>query len=386
MLIRNPKRFLAKSKTIAIDCIALAGAAASIAGISYALMGGYSHLANSDEVKKVDFDKRPHVYVDFPGIAKTDFRIARHGEYQNPITSISEYSSFAFEDLRQIGDSSIRGFAAIAEKGTIYSDSDICVVSTRQSAKGNEFYNDKKGKIIYDKNLFDLFVQSHEAQHCFFRITTTGPYPEEGTLEHEYLSSLKEVSSDLAGILDYMRLTGDDQIYRNLVKPFRMAHPADIGHTTVAALDVILKDVNPQSLMAASADEIPTLVTGLMMKHLDIPEYGYETLGQSFKNDEHPAISALVGELYARVNLIKGKMDNPEVVAYREEIKKTLLDQFEAYEHRLPENVYMKVLGSQNSIFEKFDLHELEVEYYNPRTAEPSQPLADKGMLAHFTR
>lgn len=144
----------------------------------------------------------------------------------------------------------------------------LCMIAHEQPSDRlhQDFYIDPTRNIpsLMPRNYADFFIKSHEAIHCSFYYQR----PDESVEINEIYTSLSEVAADLGAIIDYMRITGDDNIYDDFVRPLRMGNLADHSHKTAWALDEILKDVSPSAMRKKDRQDIPDIVASLMQEHM----------------------------------------------------------------------------------------------------------------------
>lgn len=342
-----------------------------------------SHLGNAESISSVEFSERPLIHTDIKGTKAIKSHVAIFGEYNNPVRSALEYVKLAHKYPATLANNGPAGFSEISKNGWLYSKSDTCIISSTQKANSNDFYEYDKPVVAYEKNKLDLYIQSHETYHCAFII----PELEKASPKsHDayYLSSIQEIGADLAATLDYMRLTGRKDIVTDVIKPFRMAHPKDYSHTTVYALEEILKDVDPHELSGATPEHIINKTSELMVKHFYVDGHGYNTLRASVDYAKHPVIQALKTELQSRLSI--NSIERQDVKNLRMEIKKTLTEQLESYREKMPATLYAKTKEHQDKFFEKIGLSEPYLSNHAPRKVHLSGPLSEKGILRHYTK
>lgn len=394
MKIKNIDSFLENAKILVISFAKGVFYPAAYLGAAAAVLGAGLLLTTVETISLADLNSRPSFQSEGQGIKSFSGKIARMGEFDTPTSSIITYGKLVgeWQALLPIS-SSPRGFSFIDNEMRISKDHDVCMVSSRQHGDQKMgFYDFSSAPYIAEKDKLDFYIQSHEGTHCGFHIDVGSIHEDDKSLRAYYLESVQETAADLGAILDYMRLTGKADLYSDVVKPFRIAHIEDLGHTTTAALEIILKDVNPESLKSASPADIPHLVNHLMAKHMLFPEVGYDVFNDSDMIDdellekisEQPAAIALIKEMSGRVELMRGKLQDEHAIELRQQIKQTLIAQVNAYEGLVPDELLNQTIENQNDLFLKFELHEMETGYFEPRTAKTNEGLTGRGLLDFY--
>lgn len=206
-------------------------------------------------------------------------------------------------------------------------DSDICYVTHEQTADvsndGFYLYNEENTVTIYPKHLTDFFLKSHETGHCSFFFE----YQDDSDMGFYQYTSLKEVASDLGAVIDYMRVTGNNELYQDFLRPMRMSDPMDSTHKTAWALDEILKDIDPKVMDGRDAADVPKIVDVLLKKHM-LAEDG-KTIDMS-----KAASAAMDSEIRAglAVGGKEGISNQATIDEYKQDMSDTLMGQINRFE------------------------------------------------------
>ncbi len=393
MKIKNVDQFLENASILAIGFAQGVIYPALCLAASAAIIGGGLLLCTVEKVGVAELNTRPSFESSGKGLLSFSGKVAQMGEFDAPGMSLTTYVKLIKEWQAMLPTSTTpRGFSFIDNDLRISKEHDVCVVSSRQHGdKVHGFYDFSATPYIAEKDKLDFFVQSHETSHCGFHIDAHADEGDE-SLRFHYLRSVQEVAADLGAILDYMRLTGTNDFYTDLVKPFRISTIEDLSHTTSAALDVILEDVNPESLKSAQPADIPILVNHLMAKHMHFDDVGYDIFKDGDHVDDHiaevindkPAALALIKEMSGRIEILREKLNDEQAVELRQKIKQTLVSQVDAYEGIVPDDLRDKVIENQNDLFLRLDLHEMELGYSEPRTAKINENLTGRGLFDYY--
>lgn len=182
--------------------------------------------------------------------------------------NISKLNALGKMALFADSDKSMQGYALIFEKEKNNIADTICMIAHEQPQDRlyEGFYIDPNRQIssMLPQHYVDFFVKSHEAGHCSFTLLNRG----EDNNPSPFYVSTNEVAADLTAVIDYMRVTGNDDIYQDFIRPLRIGSIGMSTHKTAWALDVILKDVSPSAMQNKEASEIPEIVNFLMQKHM----------------------------------------------------------------------------------------------------------------------
>jgi len=393
MKIKNVDQFLENASIFAIGFAKGIIHLTLCLAASAAILGSGLLLCTVEKVGVADLNARPLFESSGQGIHSFSGKVAKMGEFDAPGTSLATYVKLMKEWSAMLPISSNpRGFSFIDNDLRISDEHDVCVVSSRQHGdKVHGFYDFSSKPYITEKDKLDFYVQSHETAHCGFHLDAR-PNKDNESLRFHYLKSVQEIAADLGAILDYMRLTGTNDFYNDLVKPFRISDIEDLSHTTSAALDVILEDVNPESLKSAKPADIPFLVNHLMAKHMLFEDVGYDIFQDGDTVDDHliekisekPAALELLREMSGRVEIMRDKLNDEEAVKLRHKIKQTLVAQVDAYEGIPPDAIRDQVIESQNDLFLRLELHEMELGYTEPRTAKINENLTGRGLFDYY--
>lgn len=393
MKINNVSQFLQDAKNFTIYAFKGAYHSAVIFGMGTALLGAALTLVNVETLSKADLGARPSFSSSGQGIKAFNGKVAKLGEYDAPFQSLMTYGKLLGEWQHLLPFASPRGFSFIDNNMRISSDHDVCMISSKQYAgKRTGFYDFPGATFIAEKDKFDFYIQSHETAHCGFHVITENMPEDNQNLRTFYVKSVQETAADLAAILDYMRLTGKDDLYRDTVKPFRAAMFKDLSHTTMAALDVILEDVNPESIKGAKPEDISFLVNHLMAKHMYFEDYGYDLFRETDDVDDlmrekihsKPAVLAMMKEMSGRVEIMRNNFNDEDAVLVRNQIKQVLVQQMDAYVEYVPDALLLSTEENQNELFRKLELHEMELDFSEPRTAKIDENITGRGIYDFY--
>ena len=394
MKIKNVEVFLENAKVLAISFTKGVFYPAAFLGATAAVLGASLLLTTVETIGVADLNARPSFQSSGEGIRSFSGKIAKMGEFDTPATSIMTYGKLMKEWPAMLPlSSSPRGFSFIDNELRISKDHDVCMVSSRQH--GDQimgFYEFSSAPYIAEKDKFDFYIQSHETAHCGFHLNIDDIDDEDKTLRAYYIESIHETAADLGAILDSMRLTGSADFYQDVVKPFRIAEIDDFGHTTANALEIILIDVNPESLKSAEPADIPHLVNHLMTKHFRFTDVGYDIFSKGDVIDEErmkeigekPAALALIKEMSGRLEIMRGNLDDEQAIELRQKIKQSLTAQVYAYEGLVPDELRDKVIENQNDLFLLLDLHEMDPGYIEGRAAKVNEHLTGRGLFDFY--
>jgi hypothetical protein len=361
----------------------LGAASAILAGLGVASIFGSNMLQSTDSISFVDISSRP-VIETAHAFGKTETRrILSYGEI-NSAKVADFYLSWTMG--QSIGDatkslvSNMRvGIAFRTEKGEA-GDEALCIVQTHQvapvSADGSFYLFEDRPSAIADKNYADFYTQSHEADHCFNYFDakengTTDP----GLYDNLYQSSLNEISSDLAAVLDYMRVTGKADIYTDCIRPYRIVSVNDLPHKTAWALDVILKDVDPVAISKKDKEDIPKITRFLMEKHFMAKDGSFSPGALSSRGSaelDKPAAQALIQEIVAARTLKQERY--PELTArLKGDIQSTISYQHAKYAGVASQDVLAAAADGYSKLASDYKLDPLQT--VTVKKAEVSPPL-----------
>lgn len=247
----------------------------------------------------------------------------------------------------------MHGEALIIDKGTTKTVNDICFVTHAQNAHvtdGFYFYDTESFPAVFPKHLTDFFVKSHETGHCSFYYDA----PESSNeLTNNIYASLREVAADLAASIDYMRITGNNDLYHDLIRPMRLAGIGDHNHRTVWAMDQILKDIDPSVMTHQDANDVTEIVSILMQKHL-LNEDGMTI------DTKKTASKLMVSEIMADIDMTKGEIhysDSVTVDKLKLDITNTLYGQIEGFRDSFSdEGDYLFHMQNFEDMVDKYDL------------------------------
>lgn len=321
--------------------------AAAAAGIGLAALYGSGFVHNAGRVNLVDFDSRMTIEsLDASGNADNR-KVSRYGE----IGSAAQVLFYAERETELGIVDTIESFSSADKKGVVrlVQDSgnpDICVVQTHQVAPvtaDGDFYNFGESRVsIYDKNLTDFYLDSHEVSHCFNVYTDNLKQgADQSIYDWAYGVSLNEISSDLGAIIDYMIETGNTDIYTDMMRPQRISNVKDLSHKTAWALDIILKDLDPASIKHKSKVEIPKITRFLMEKHFmgNDGTFSPGKLGsRGTTTVDTPAANALFNEIIAAKNIANNRY--PELKSrLKADITDTLSNHYAKYSGVAPQEI-----------------------------------------------
>lgn len=124
---------------------------------------------------------------------------------------------------------------------------------------------------IMNRDLLDFVIPAHELNHCLYNIEDGVNIRREQDFDGQYFSSVMETAGDLGMILLYAQKTGHFGAFEDMLRLERRAsiNAKHQDHTTVWALDVILKDIDPQSMVRKDVPEIAALVRERMAQHFE---------------------------------------------------------------------------------------------------------------------
>lgn len=349
----------------------------------------YDHWNRMEGGRLDSLEQRLAVSFKAEGLKDFDGRIFRYGEYDNLLGALMTYGYTAAllgKPQLTLRNSVIRGFAAVDLKDNLMgTDEHSCIVSTIQHGQQDRFYQFSAfNYMVYDRDLVDFAVQTHEAMHCLINLDVVSPDYKDH-VKHDYLVSVTEVASDLAAILDHMRLTGTDDLFHLFIKPFRLPAVTDLQHSTINALEHILKDIDPVSVTQASAGDIPRLVESLIHRHLYHPGVGYDI----FKNPDlkgeqlTPAMRAILLEIRTKLHLSAG-IEDQHTEGWRLRVAEALAVQLDNYKDELPAAYYDMVAANHKKLFEKYDVPDHEPVASMPRYNTETKMIKGRGMLDYY--
>ena len=124
---------------------------------------------------------------------------------------------------------------------------------------------------IMNRNLLDFVIPAHELTHCLYNIEEGVNIRNEHEFDPQYFSSVMETAGDLGMVLLYAQKTGTFDAFENML---RLERRADISvknqdHTTAWALDVLLKDIDPQAMTQNTVAQIATIMRETMAAHFE---------------------------------------------------------------------------------------------------------------------
>lgn len=394
MKIKNIDGFLGNARILTVSFAKGFFYPAASLGAAAAVLGTALLLTTVETISLADLNNRPSLQSSGEGIKSFSGKVARMGEFDAPTTSILTYAKLIGEWQALLPLSSTpRGFSFIDNGMRISNDHDVCMVSSRQHGDQKMgFYDFSSAPYLAEKDKFDFYIQSHETAHCGFHVNVDEIDEDDKSLRAYYLESVQETAADLGSILDYMRLAGSGDFYRDVIKPFRIAEIEDLGHTTASALAIILKEVNPESLSAANPADIPHLVNHLMAKHMTFPDVGYDVFSKSDLIDDEllekisakPAALAMIEEMSGRVEIMRSNLDDEHAIELRQQIKQTLVAQVKAYDGLVPDSLREQVIENQNDLFLRLDMHEIDVGYIETRATKTNEGLAGRGLFDFY--
>lgn len=368
----------------------LASVAGVLAGIGLAGLYGGSFVHISGNVALVDLSTRPTIETKIAHGKTEQRKIVKFGEiagfgmaklYNELITSQTiEEAVDSFSSNDRVG------YARLIDKGA-YSEDGLCVVETHQVAKvsadGNFYLFRDSSSVISDKNMAEFYVKSHEVNHCFnwFDITEGGTENASG-FELMYGQSLNEISSDLAAILDYMRVGGEGDLYADYLRPRRLAGVHDMYHKTAWALDEILKDVDPAAMRLKTAEEIPQITRFLMEKHFMAKDGSFSPRRFSASDGgtdvSSPAAKALWDELRAARWIMRGGGENTKALVsrYKQDIQSTISAQHSKYTGVAQADVMKAAADGYDELAKEYGLSPVEVvKVQKARIAKPMESM-----------
>jgi hypothetical protein len=160
--------------------------------------------------------------------------------------------------------------------------------------------NELQSPTIMDRRLVDFVVPAHELNHCLYNVEDGVNITRQDDYDPQYFSSVMETAGDLGMILLYAQKTGTFDAFEHMMRLERrvgMSHK-DQGHTTTWALDVILKDIDPQAMTRKAVPEIAAIVRDRMAHHFE--SQGYLTNPKIPGTPMTPAMQALTDEITAQ--------------------------------------------------------------------------------------
>lgn len=348
----------------------LAGVASVLAGIGVAGLYSASFAHQSAELGIVDMGSRATIQsVDAEGKVEQR-KIVAFGEIGSQPLAQFYFDKISGQSLNEsittFTDYSRQGVAMRVKDGAA-PGVDACVVQAHQSAPvskdGNFYLFTDNTQGISDKNLFDFFYESHETSHCFSFYDNASEGVQLNLYQQAYSVSLNEISSDLGATLDYMRVTGTMDLYRNHIRPFRISNVNDLTHKTAWALDIILKDVDAASIKGISRQDIPEITRVLMEKHFKAADGTFSPgrLGSSGTTTINtPAANALFNEIIASKNIHNGRYEDL-VKVLKEDIRDTMSSQQAAYDGVAPREVLDASRAGYEALAMEFKLEPLKL-------------------------
>lgn len=353
---------------------ALAGV---VAGVGLATMYGSSFVHQSDHVALVDLNERPTIEsVDSMGNIQK-MKVATHGEIGSVAMAKFYLEGLMGKDPGQVigtfNDNSRQGVAkrifSAADEGL-----DVCLIQSHQTAKissdGNFYLPSDASFTIHDKNLLDFYFKSHEAEHCFSAFLDKADLEGMNMYESSYAISLNEISSDLAAILDYMRITGNGDLYTNHIRPQRVSTVDDLTHKTAWALDEVLKDINPADIHNMKKEDIPGLTRQIMEKNFMAKDGTFNPgfLGSNPKTEIGTAASdALFQEIIASRFMEVMAANKSTTSRYPEltgklkaDVEETLANHYASYEHTAPDDVMAAARKGYQLLVDRYQLSQVK--------------------------
>lgn len=335
---------------------------------------------NTSKIGFVDLQTRPAIETLVSKDKVIERKVVQYGEFDG-IRLVGDYANR--QTLKGSWDSFSADWVTGRARTTIageVSDNALCIVSHRQHAPvsqdGNFYKISDLPELIVDKNRWDFFLESHETGHCFFQPdNSNGGARELDDVQLAYQSSLKEIYGDLVASLDYMRQTGTNDLYIDLIRPLRMSTVADFDHKTAWALDVIFPQIDPAAIRLKSKEEIPEMAKYLMEKNFMAKDGTYfpGRLSQRQQTFDTPAVKALWTEITAARKIIFERYDDPQVIKYAEDIHGTMSQHYARYAGVAPQ----PVLDSAIAVYKEFatNFHLKPIEMPEVSKAAISKPL-----------
>lgn len=342
-MIKNLAEFLSKNKKISVTIQSIATA--------MALIHSSPSLSYDMDIELVNaLQDRPIVENFAAGEGRIQYM--ELGEEQMS-ASLQEHMEPFTKGLSayQMG-TTMPGVSDLYSAEAVGLNNDLCFITHKQvadvSAEGFYEFSSSTTSVAYPKHLVDFFIKSHEGAHCASFFETQGDTP----LDANLYSSLREVSSDLGAVIDYMRVTGNNDLYTDFVKPLRMSGISYQSHRTTWALDEILEDVDPQLMMHQEAKDIPKIVDMLVKKHILAEDGKTIDLGKS-------AGRLLDAEVRAGTDIMNGEISESnfaDVTKLKSDMVETVHEQVERYKDSLNPGEYEMHLEDLQADINRYDL------------------------------
>lgn len=347
----------------------------------YSPNDGYDLDSDYDDIPRVSYNldstlssalqDRPYMHNFAKGNGKLKVMELNEGLLSNELKGLLD------EDVEKLNAvvkiQRIPGVAKLLDVSRFGMDETLCLIAHEQSAPvvGEKFYEivgagDSPAANIFPKHMTDFFIKNHEAAHCSAIYAT-----KIDTEFNKYLyTSLKEVAADLGTTIDYMRITGKDDIYTDFIKPLRMSAFGPSTHRTSWALAEIMKDIDPQIMMHQEAKDVPLIVDLLMRKHVLADD------GRTI-DLEKPAGRLLDSEVRAHMDISSNNLsvNNRNIT---DKLKSDVVDTI-SYQHQR----YKEHLSTEQYEFHSEGLMNLVLRYNLPYPEEKdieSRKMLDKSM------
>jgi hypothetical protein len=273
-------------------------------------------------------------------------------------------------------------FASYAETGQ---KANGCVIRSyaKPADAASSIYlpiNDLESPTILDRRLLDFVVPAHELNHCLYNVEDGFNITHQDDYDPQYFSSVMETAGDLGMILLYAQKTGTFDAFENMMRLERrvgISHK-DQGHTTTWALDVILKDIDPQAMTRKTVPEIAAIVRDRMAHHFE--SQGYLTNPKIPDTPMTPAMQALTDEITAQRWLALEKRGDgcakPEVqqliVKLKDDIQVSLANNHNQFYSQLSDAEKHK-LRTRAWLF----VADLGIQYTEPKAGQGYRPAYD---------
>jgi hypothetical protein len=286
----------------------------------------------------VDLQSRPTIETVLSKDKVSERKIVQFGEFDG-IQMVKNYARD--HTLQKSIDSftadKVGGLAQMVEPGEA-SESALCIVHHHQIApvtKDGNFYKfSNMPEMLVDKNLWDFFMKSHEGGHCFFQLDQPGAGDRDlSDMQLAYQRSLEETFGDLVASLDYMRETGTNDLYTDLIRPMRISTVNDYAHKTAWALDEIFPQIDPAAIHMKTKEEIPEIAKFLMEKNFMAKDGTYFPGELRLNSDTMftPAVKAMWSEISATRKMLFKRTDDPLAMKLAEDIHTTMENHYSRY-------------------------------------------------------
>lgn len=227
---------------------------------------------------------------------------------------------------------------------------------------------------IMNRDLMDFAIPAHELNHCLYNVEEGVNIRDEHSFDSQYFSSVMETAGDLGMTLLYAQKTGTFDVFENML---RLERRADLSarfqdHTTVWAVDVLLKDVDPVSLKEKSVPEIAAIVRAIMAKNFE--SNGFLVNPKDPDVEVTPAMRAIQDEILAQRWLVMERSERgcptPKIETLverlREDVRQSLVKNQNHYSGDLTEQEKHKMFVRAISFAD-----DMGFKYSRPETMRP---------------